>query len=194
MQAVISLLPEPYTSQVEQIWNALEDRFGLSYIRVTPFPHFTWQLGDAYHEEEVIPRLHEFTLRQKPFEVKTQGLNFFTSERPVLFIEVHKSPKLLDLYSAIWNLLLPFTIDPSPLYSPERWHPHITLALEDLSWEMMDKVTAHLQQEDLSWRFLLDNITIACQHADGKSQVEHIFRLGKGLTESFDCCLPLQKS
>ena len=52
---------------------------------------------------------------------------------------------------------------------------------------MLDEVTAHLQQQNLNWRFTLDNLAIACQHADGKAQVEHIFRFGKGLTESFDC-------
>jgi len=90
----------------------------------------------------------------------------------------------------IWNQLFPLTLEPSPLYSIETWHPHITLAMEDLGWEMLDEVTAMLQKTKMKWRFKLDNFAIACQHADGKAQVEHIFRFGKGLTESFDCGLP----
>lgn len=187
MQAVISLLPEPYNTQVEQIWNLLEDHFGLIYVRITPIPHFTWQLGEGYQQEDVISLLHELTLNLEPFEICTQGLNHFSSSSPILFIEVSKSPKLLELHTAIWQQLFPLTLDPSPLYSPESWHPHITLAMEDLSWEMLDEVTAHLQQENLSWHFTLDNLAIACQHADGKAQVEHIFHFGKGLTDSFDC-------
>lgn len=187
MQAVISLLPEPYNTQVEQIWNLLEDHFGLIYVRITPIPHFTWQLGEGYQQEDVISLLHELTLNLEPFEICTQGLNHFSSSSPILFIEVSKSPKLLELHTAIWQQLFPLTLDPSPLYSPERWHPHITLAMEDISWEVLDEVTAHLQQQNLEWRFMLDNLAIACQHADGKAQVEHIFRFGKGLTESFDC-------
>ncbi len=187
MQAVISLLPEPYNTQVEQIWNLLEDHFGLIYVRITPIPHFTWQLGEGYQQEDVISLLHELTLNLEPFEICTQGLNHFSSSSPILFIEVSKSPKLLELHTAIWQQLFLLTLDPSPLYSPERWHPHITLAMEDISWEVLDEVTAHLQQQNLEWRFMLDNLAIACQHADGKAQVEHIFRFGKGLTESFDC-------
>lgn len=190
MQAVISLLPEPYNTQVEQIWDSLEDHFGLNYVRTTPFPHLTWQLGEGYLEEEVISCLHELTLRMDPYKVSTQGLNYFSSRSPILFIEVSKSPRLVKLHATIWHQLLPLTLDPSPLYSLERWHPHITLAIEDLSWEMLDGVIAHLQQKNLSWRFVIDNLAIACQHADGKAQVEHIFRFGKGLTESFDCRLP----
>lgn len=190
MQALISLLPEPYYAQIERIWNDLEDQFGLKYVRITPIPHFTWQLGNSYQQEEVLSILHEFTLRQEPFEVRTNGLNHFPGVSPVLFIEVRKSSKLTKMHALIWNQLFPLTYEPSPLYSVESWHPHITLAMEDLSWEMLDEVTANLQQMKLKWRFQLDNLAIACQHADGKAQVEHIFRFGKGLTESFDCGLP----
>ena len=168
MQAVISLLPEPYNAQVERIWNHLEDRFGLKYIRITPIPHFTWQLGEGYQEENVLSFLNELALRLEPFEVRTNGLNHFAGISPILFIEVRKSVKLTKLHT----------------------HPHITLAMEDLGWEMLDEVTAMLQKTKMKWRFKLDNFAIACQHADGKAQVEHIFRFGKGLTESFDCGLP----
>ncbi len=54
MQAVFSLLPEPYNTQVEQIWDLLKDDFGLSYVHITPIPHITWQLGEGYQEEKVI--------------------------------------------------------------------------------------------------------------------------------------------
>jgi len=194
MQAVISLIPEPYTTRIKQIWDTLQEHFGLKYIRITPIPHFTWQLGEGYREEDVIPLLHEFTLRLEPFEIRTQGLNHFAGESPVLFIEVHKSPRLKKIHSLIWSQLLPLTLEASPLYSPESWHPHITLAMEDLTWEMLDYVTAYLQPKNLNWRFYLDNLAIACQHTDGKAQVEHIFRFGKGLTESFDCGLPAENA
>lgn len=190
MQAVVSLLPEPFNTQVEQIWDFLEDHFGLRYIRITPFPHFTLQLGEGYQEEDVLPLLHEFCMRQEPFEVQTKGINYFSGEKPVLFIEVCKSPQLLDFYSTVWNLLLPYTLDASPLYSPESWQPHITLAMEDLSWEMLDEVSESLKGMDLDWHFDLESLAIACQHADGKAQVEHTFQLGKGLIASFDCGLP----
>ena len=187
MQAVISLLPEPHNTQIEQIWDSLEKHFGLNYVRITPIPHCTWQLGEGYQQEDVISCLHELTLGLEPFAVHTQGLNHFSGGSPILFVEVSKSPTLLKLHTALWQQLFPLTLDPSPLYSPESWHPHITLTIKNLRWEMLDEVTAHLQQQNLEWRFMLDNLAIACQHADGKAQVEHIFRFGKGLTESFDC-------
>ena len=53
MQALMSLLPESYSLQVAQIWNMLEEQFGLTYIKITPIPHFTWQLGEGYRDETV---------------------------------------------------------------------------------------------------------------------------------------------
>jgi len=191
MQAVVSLLPEPYYSQVTQIWRELEERFGPKYVQITPIPHITWQLGESYQDEAVLADLHELTLKQAPFEIRTQGVDHFSGSSPVLFIDVCKSEKLLQLHSQLWNRLLPLTLEPSFLYSVETWQPHITLAMEDLSWEMMDGVTLYLEQLDLDWHFMVDNIAILCQQGDGKSQVEHIFRFGRGLTESFDCGLPI---
>ncbi len=190
MQAVVSLLPEPYNIRVQLIWDELEERFNLKYIRSTPFPHFTWQLGEGYQQEEVMEWLHDQTLRLQPFDLYTVGLNRFGNSSPVLFIEISKTAELLQLHSIIWNKLLALTTDPSPLYSVESWQPHITLAMEDLSWDRVGAVAGFLQEKDLSWRFSLDNFVIACQQADGMSQIEHIFRFGKGLTDSFDCGLP----
>ena len=190
MQALMSLLPESYSLQVAQIWNMLEEQFGLTYIKITPIPHFTWQLGEGYCEQEVLPLLHELTVRQEPFEVRTNGLNHFPGTAPVLFIEVQKTAKLTQLHTTLWNELLPLTSEPSPLYSVESWHPHITLALEDLGWDRLEEVTIYLQKIPTRWHFRLDNLTIACQTANGNAQVEHIFRFGKGLTESFSCCAP----
>ncbi|MBP7197382.1 MAG: 2'-5' RNA ligase family protein [Anaerolineaceae bacterium] len=186
MQAALTLLPEPYYSKVSHLWDLLDRQFGLHYVNVTPFPHFTWQLGESYQEAELLPLLQRFMLCQKPFEVTTQGLAHFPGEAPVLFIEIHNPPALRKLHSALWELLTPLTAEPSLLYSPKTWQPHITLASKDLSWEMLDEVKAFLQAEDLNWRFSADNLAIAFQNAEGKTQVGHIFRFGKGLTESFD--------
>ena len=95
MQALMSLLPDSYSLQVAQIWNMLEEQFGLTYIKITPIPHFTWQLGEGYREEKVLPLLHELTVRQEPFEVRTNGLNHFPGTAPVLFIEVQKTAKIV---------------------------------------------------------------------------------------------------
>ena len=92
MQAALTLLPEPYYSKVSHLWDLLDRQFGLHYVNVTPFPHFTWQLGESYQEAELLPLLQRFMLCQKPFEVTTQGLAHFPGEAPVLFIEIHNPP------------------------------------------------------------------------------------------------------
>ncbi len=40
MHGLVSLLPEPHYTRVENIWQELETRFGLSGIQVTPYPPF----------------------------------------------------------------------------------------------------------------------------------------------------------
>ena len=48
MHGLVSLLPEPFYAQVESIWRELERDFGLTGIRVTPFPHFSWEGVEDY--------------------------------------------------------------------------------------------------------------------------------------------------
>lgn len=187
MQAVVSLLPEPYHGQVLEIWDRLENRFGLNYIRVTPIPHFTWQLGEAYREEPVEAFLDELTRSLEPFKITTSGVNHFAGQNPTLFIEIAKSRKLMDLHEKLWGELSPHTLSPSPYYSVDYWQPHITLALEDLLWEDLDEVSDFVEQYPLEWKFTLDNLVILCQNPNGVAQVERVFTFGKGLTQSFDC-------
>ncbi len=46
------------------MWDALEERFGSKYCRTaTVLAHFTWQLGDAYALESVIPLLEQLAAK-----------------------------------------------------------------------------------------------------------------------------------
>lgn len=190
MQAVCTIVPEPFNSQVKQTWSDLETHFGLSFARLPFFPHFTWQVGDSYQDEEVLACLHGLTQKLEPLAVDTVGINHFDGASPVLFVEIRKTQALLDLHATIWNQLIPFTREPSMLYSVGIWQPHITLAMEDLSWDQLSDVTDFLKKKDFHWHFQVESCVIACQQTGSKAQIEHVFSFGRGLTQSFDCGLP----
>lgn len=157
MHGIVSLLPQPFYSQVEDLWNQLEENFGLNGIRVTPFPHFSWQGAEAYDEpalEEVLKRHAKHTT---PFTVHTTGLGVFSGNQPVLFIPVVKSPQLADFHRSIWEDLAATGTIISQYYNPDNWVPHISLAYADITPEKIGAVMESLAFQTFNWEFEVNN-------------------------------------
>jgi hypothetical protein len=98
MHALISTLPKPYEDQVLQMWDDLEERFGCKYVRTATVPHFTWQLGERYDLEAVIPLLKNSAEALEPFDIVVQGVEHFISQSPVVFLEILKNPGLVKTH------------------------------------------------------------------------------------------------
>lgn len=159
MHGVATLLPEPYYALVEAIWDELEARHGLTGIRITPYPHFSWQIGEGYDVPALQSALEQIAARQAPFNVNTTGLGFFTGERPVMFIPVVKSPQLLAFHQQVWDTLLPITKGASLYYSPQNWMPHISLAYEDLTPKNIGKVMKSMAFQTFNWQIEVNNLS-----------------------------------
>lgn len=94
MHALISTLPKPYEDQVLRMWDALEERFGSKYVRTATVPHFTWQLGDSYALESVIPLLEQLAAEVDSFDIVVQGVEHFVSQAPIVFWRLLRTPAL----------------------------------------------------------------------------------------------------
>ncbi|HPS33604.1 MAG TPA: 2'-5' RNA ligase family protein [Anaerolineaceae bacterium] len=180
MHALISTLPKAYEDQVLQIWDDLEKRFGCKYVRTAAVPHFTWQLGERYDLDAVIPVLKTAAEALEPFDIVVQGVQHFVSQSPVVFLEIIKNAALVKTHLKLWQLLQEHTAEPNLLYSPALWHPHITLAVQDLSWEDLPKALAFLQSRNIDWRVMIDHFSILRQEPDGAVTLEHHFQFGRG--------------
>jgi 2'-5' RNA ligase len=159
MHGIVSLLPQPYYKEVESIWNKLEKEIGLTGVRVTPYPHFSWQIAESYDMDKLINVFEDIAVCTKPFEVKTTGIGLFTGKSPVVFIPVVKDVQLLKFHYSIWERLKQVGEDISDYYSPQSWVPHISLAYEDVTKENIGKVLNKLSFMDFSWSFEVDNIS-----------------------------------
>lgn len=187
MHGLISLLPEPYYTQVELLWDGLEDRFGLSYIRVTPFPHFSWQIGEGYQLEAILPLLSQFAKDLDPFEVCVRGVEVFPGDLPVVFLKVLCTTQIRAIHLNLWKMLYSYTDQPNLYYQPEDWQPHVTLALNDLTPAALPNVVKWVKQFNIDWRFTCNDLTIAGQFDDETTCLEARFECGRGLVNSGGC-------
>lgn len=163
MHGLVSLLPEPFYARVETIWQELETRFGLSGIQVTPYPHFSWQIGEDYPQNLLDEAAQNVSASTPPLTVTTGGLGLFTGERPVIYISVVKTPTLSAVHKLIWERFKNVCNGVSPLYSPESWMPHISIAYEDVTAKNIGPVMQWLAFQDFNWEMTIDNISFICE-------------------------------
>lgn len=178
MHGVVSLLPQPYYNKVENIWDEMEEKVGLTGVKVTPYPHFSWQIAESYDMNKLKDIFEDIAVSTKPFEVKTTGIGVFTGNSPVIFIPVVKDIQLLKFHYSIWERLKKIGKNLSDYYYPQFWVPHITLAYEDVTKENIGIVLEKLSFMNFNWSFEVDNISFIYETAEkiGKPEYRFDFR------------------
>jgi hypothetical protein len=163
MHGIVSLLPQPFYRQVEELWDELENQFGLKGIRITPFPHFSWQIAEEYPCRELEEAMNEIGRHIAPITVRATGLGLFSGEKPVVYLPVVKTQALCDLHNLIWERFCRVGQGVSELYNPEHWVPHISLVYEDLLPGKMGPLMEWLGFQTFNWEMRIDNLAFICE-------------------------------
>jgi hypothetical protein len=163
MHGIVSLLDEPNYSKVEQLWKELELECGLKGIKVTPIPHFSWQVALDYDLNLLRPVLQEIAATARPFMARTAGVGMFSGPKPVVFINVVKTDEMLSFHKLVWERTRHSALDISPLYAPQSWIPHITLAHNDMIWPSVACAIQKLVYRPFNWEILVSSISVISQ-------------------------------
>jgi 2'-5' RNA ligase len=177
MHGIVSLLDDQHTARVADLWAELQAEFGLRGVYVTPFPHFSFHVGEGYDLDAVHRVLEEFSRATEPFWVRTAGLGVFTSIQPVLYLSVVRTIELSDLHRRLWHALDGAGTGVVRYYHPSRWVPHVTLAQWDVDASKLGAVVSHLSGRDFDWEIPIDNLAYAFDTGDHQ-RVEFRARLG----------------
>jgi 2'-5' RNA ligase len=164
MKGIASLLDPTATGRVKEVWHELEDRCGLVGIKITPIPHFSWQVTEDYASEELDLTLSEIARRTCPFLVHTAGLGIFSGEHPIVYIPVIKTRQLIQLHETLWTALAAFAKQPSGYYAPGMWVPHITLAYGDVDKTKLSCALQTLVSQSFDWEIRIENLTVIALH------------------------------
>lgn len=182
MQALVTLLPEPYFQAIEDIWVELETRFDCQHVYARPKPHFTWQFAESYNDAYA-DALEDLCSVQSALEVQTDIVTRFSEFDPVVFLRIVPNPEMLDLHRKLWESLHPFCDKPSLLYQPGDWVPHITIksSMNEDGWCNPAAVRDFLLSRDLRWTFTVDRLTMLSLSGHNTWDDEKEFLLGLGL-------------
>jgi 2'-5' RNA ligase len=160
MQGIVSTLDRQHNLHIEALWSELEREFGLKYACVA-YPHFSYQVAEGYAESPALDALRAVARQTKPFKVMTGGLGIFTGERPVLFIRVVRDAELTAFHDRIFAAVAPYARGVhANHYGHEYWIPHITLAVQDLTHEVLPDVIRLISRRSFNWEITIDDVAL----------------------------------
>src|SRR6476661_457032 len=165
MFAITSLLNPRNAQRISRIIKDLEVQFGLDDVQATPDPHLTYLLTGTRRIKELKEVLREVAATTPPFSAFTTGLGVFPGENPVIYIPVLRSNDLNLLHQRVLDVTAPLC-RPSAYYKPDRWLPHISLALHDTTPDILGPVLRHLNQETYNLRMNVNNIALLHKKGD----------------------------
>jgi len=172
MHGLVSLLPTDYYQEVQSIWQMLEDECGLTGIKATPFPHFSWLIGMDFDWKALEDTLAEIARRAHPISVQAGGIGIFSGEKPVIYLPVVRNAELNALHRLVWEAIQPIGVGLSPVYAPKLWLPHISLAYQDVTQENIGCAMQKLAFHTFNWEFEVNNISFM-READAETGELH---------------------
>lgn len=95
------------------------------------FPHVTLILYEAENVDSV---KKFYQIRPFKLSIKTKGISGFNGEKSTVFIDVEKDKDLLKLHDKYLRIT---DIELSDYYKTENYHPHITLATDLTTEEVL---------------------------------------------------------
>jgi 2'-5' RNA ligase len=91
-------------------------------------PHLTFAAASAFDLEHTEAALKSIARSVSPFATRTAGLGLFTGPDAVLYAAVVRTSRLNLLHRSIHQEALKGAAGLDPLYDPEQWVPHLTIA------------------------------------------------------------------
>ena len=169
-QAIVANVPEPHAQQVADLWEGLNQRFGVHSDLTEEFPHFSLHVAQSYDLESVKERLRSFAAEQPPLRVRTAGLGMFTRGQQILYLPLVRNPRLNDFHRELWRVVSGLGEDVAAYYRPERWIPHITLALDKVDQYNLGGAIHWLSDQKLDWVFDVNHLAILEAGDDGRRE------------------------
>lgn len=164
LEAVVAVLDEPHHQQVEALWAELRQEFDVAEVYMTPIPHFSYHVAEAYDGEALNEVLSDCARQWAPFTIRTAGLGIFTGTQPVLYVPVVRDANLTALHADLVERLQPIARQPVCHYLPRNWLPHITLTLGNIGQATLSAIVAFLHARSFDWHIPINHLTAICDN------------------------------
>ncbi len=145
---------------VDNIWGELKAVFGLQGVIGSTRPHLTYHVADAYDASAIVDALGAVARASQRFTLETHGLGVFRGDETVLYLHVSPSAALAAMHDRVWDAVTPIATAPKPVYAAATWVPHITLAIGDLTEEVLPLALQLLNRRTYEWTIPITNVCL----------------------------------
>lgn len=175
MTFCITFLLDPQTtSAVRAMWQALEAAGQPNLMLSLDYPpHVTAMAAKEADMGGLRLALKAFCKQTSPLTVNFYALGVFPSEFGVVFLTPCANHALLDLHAALWRSASAFVSQPSDIYRPGIWTPHITLAY-NLPPDKLGQAAGLLAGIPWPRSGLIDGVLFGDFRVEGGSTLEEI--------------------
>ena len=168
---VVSILEGDAYKETKRMWWLFEKKYNSWAIQNFPHPHLSFQGGICEDIKEIDADLKKLSLRMKPFLIRTEGINTFKKPERVIFWEVVKTKTLQRVHHKIDAFFRKYCSQTFELYSPQNWHPHVTLAHGDLSQGNFQKAKKDLENYHPKYKLKAHNICLVNWSDENKIKI-----------------------
>lgn len=188
INGIITKLPDFFQEEVTKIWNDFHQFFGISRIKTTSFPHLTWAIAKESDEKLVDEKLNIIRKNTFPFVLSTNGIGIFTGKRPAVYIQIKPSVQILKFQKELHETFSDHSDGLKKFYVPERWIPHISLAIEDIDSSNIGKVMEYLLPNTFKHDLRIETISLVRKEkGQNMALVQDYWFANKADPESMKC-------
>jgi 2'-5' RNA ligase len=168
---VVSILEKDAYKETKRMWRFFDREYDSKAVQNFPHPHLSFQGGICEDIKMVDANLKKLSVQIRPFLIKIEGINTFKNPDRVIFWEVVQTKTLSGIHKKIDALLRKYCSQTFELYSPQNWHPHVTLAHGDLTPNNFQKAKKDLENYHPRYKLKVHNICLAKWYGKDKIRI-----------------------
>ncbi len=157
---VVSVLEGETYKETKRRWRFFEREYNSRAIQNFAHPHLSFQGGLGEDIKMIDVDLKKLSYQIKPFLIRIEGINTFKEPDRAIFLEVVRTKILQRIHKKIDALLGKYCSRTFKLYSPQNWHPHVTLAHGDLTPNNFQKAKKDLENYHPRYKLKVHNICL----------------------------------
>ena len=166
---ILSILEDQPYEEVKRLWKLFEKSYNSIGVQTFNHPNLTFQGGEVTDTKALTRDFKGLAAEIEPFEIEVDGFGSF--RKRVIYLRVKKSREITRINGIVNQHLESRGETVFEEYTPERWIPHITVAMGDLAESEFDKAWSSLSGVKFGFVQKLHNICLVKRYSSGKIKI-----------------------
>ncbi|MBI5035444.1 MAG: 2'-5' RNA ligase family protein [Chloroflexi bacterium] len=168
---ILSILEGDVLNEANRLWKLFETEYGSVGVQSFDYPNVTFQVGKCQDVARLANAIPALVRPLQPFEIIVDGLVRFESYEKAIFLRVQLTEELRRIHKIVSQLLGQYCENLIDYYLPEKWIPHITVAMTDLTPEQFKRAMHDLRDYCPYYRQTLSNLTLVRVLETGRIEI-----------------------